>query len=254
MAFNVGDFRAKISEFGGLAKSNKFLVQIIAPKWTDNLSDSLTVSASDPAQLRFLCDTVNLPGKNLTTIDYLPQGFGAVSKIPVGVVHDPLTTTFFMDGDHMVMKFFQLWMQEIVNTGSSFNGPLAAYKDRTDHEMSYKDNYSTTVIISFFSDDGGSVLKYYFKDAYPVQIGAVQLGWEQNDTIAKLPIEFSYSTYTVFHDQLPTTVSEGPAVNLFQRLAQLGTIAGVINNIRRPRGIQDIINQLTDLSLLKNLL
>jgi hypothetical protein len=254
MSFNVADFRSKISKFGGLAKANKFVVQIFPPFWMNELSDSLTISKKDPEHLSFLCDTVNLPGKNLTTIDYLPQGFGAVSKIPVGVVHDSLTTTFFMDGDHMVMKFFQLWMQEIVNTGSSFNGPLAAYKDRTDHEMSYKSNYSTTVIISFFSDDGKSILKYYFKDAYPVQIGSVQLGWEQNDTIAKLPIEFSYSTYTVFHDQLPTTVSAGPAINLFDRLAQLGTIAGVINNIRRPRDIQDIINQFTNLSLLRNLL
>lgn len=254
MGFNVADFRSKISEFGGLAKSNKFLVQIIPPLWMDSVSDALTIRPEDSAQLRFLCDTVNLPGKNLTTIDYSPQGFGAVSKIPVGVVHDPLTTTFFMDGDHMVMKFFQLWMQEIVNTGSSFDGPLAVYKDRTDHEMSYKDNYTTTIIITFFSDDGGSVLKYYFKDAFPIQIGAVQLGWEQNDTLARLPVEFSYSTYTVFHDQLPTTVSSGLATNLFQRLAQLGTIAGVINNVRKPTSIQDIINQFTNISLLKNLL
>lgn len=254
MAFNVADFRAKISEFGGLAKSNKFAVQITPPNWMGDVSDSLTIRPGDSAQLRFLCDTANLPGKNLTTIDYMPQGFGAVSKIPVGVVHDPLTTTFFMDGNHMVMKFFQLWMQEIVNTGSSFDGPLAAYKDRTDHEMSYKDNYTTTIILSFISDDGNSVLEYQFKDAYPVQIGAVQLGWEQNDTLAKLPVEFSYTTYTVFHNKLPTTVLSGPAVNLFQRLAQLGTIAGVINNIRTPTSIQDIINQFTNISLLRNLL
>lgn len=254
MSFNVSDFKSKIAEVGGLAKANKFAVMISPPPWTAAVGDSLSDSATAPFNLRFLCDTTNLPGKNLNTIDYMPQGFGAVHKIPIGVTHDPLSLTFLMDGNHLVMKFFQLWLQEIINTGSSFDGPLASYKDRTDHEMSYKSNYASSLVISFFSDDGTSILKYHFKDAYPVQIGSVALGWEQNDTIAKLPIEFSYSTYTVFKDTLPTKVTGGPGVNLFQRIAQLGTIAGVINNINKPTGIQDAINQFNNISLLSKLL
>ena len=253
MSFNVGDFKAKISEFGGLAKVNKFAVLITPPRWTGEVSDGLTITPGSQANLRFLCDTTILPGKNLNTIDYMPQGFGAIHKTPIGITQDALTLTFLMDGNHLVMKFFQLWMQEIINTGSSFDGELASYKDRTDHEISYKSNYTTTLIITFFSDDGGSQLEYHFKDAYPVQIGSVSLGWEQNDTIAKLPIEFTYSTYTVFKNVLPTQVSGGRGVNLFQRIAQLGTIAGVINNIRKPTSVQDAINQFNNVSLLSKL-
>jgi hypothetical protein len=175
MSFNVGDFKAKISEVGGLAKANKFAVLITPPRWTGDVNDGLGVTPGAQANLRFLCDTTNLPGKNLNTIDYMPQGFGAIHKTPIGVVHDPLSLTFLMDGNHHVMKFFQLWMQEIINTGSSFDGALASYKDRTDHEMSYKTNYVTTVILTFFSDDGNSQLEYHFADAYPVQLGSVPL-------------------------------------------------------------------------------
>jgi hypothetical protein len=253
MAFNVGDFKAKISEVGGLAKSNKFAVLITPPAWTSDVNDGLGMSQGTQSNLRFLCDTTNLPGKNLNTIDYMPQGFGAVHKTPIGITQDPITLSFLMDSNHNVMKFFQLWMQEIVNTGSSFDGILASYKDRTDHEISYKSNYVTTVVIKFFSDDGSSVLEYTFKDAYPVQLGSVQLGWEQNDTIAKLPVEFTYSTYTVFHHKLPTQVSSGRGLNLFQQIAQLGTLAGVINNIRKPTNVQDAINQFTNISLLSKL-
>jgi hypothetical protein len=253
MSFNVGDFKAKISEVGGLAKANKFAVLITPPRWTGDVNDGLGVTPGAQANLRFLCDTTNLPGKNLNTIDYMPQGFGAIHKTPIGVVHDPLSLTFLMDGNHHVMKFFQLWMQEIINTGSSFDGALASYKDRTDHEMSYKTNYVTTVILTFFSDDGNSQLEYHFADAFPVQLGSVTLGWEQNDTIAKLPVEFTYSTYTVFKNVLPTRVSGGRGPNLFQRIAQLGTIAGVINNIRKPTSVQDAINQFNNVSLLSKL-
>lgn len=253
MSFNVSQFKSKLSEVGGLAKTNKFMVLITPPQWTGDVNDSLQVTPGAQANLRFLCDTTNLPGKNLNTIDYMPQGFGAVHKIPVGIVHDPLTLTFLMDSNHHVMKFFQLWMQEIINTGSSFDGELASYKDRTDHEISYKSNYSTGLIITFFSDDGTSQLEYHLKDAYPVQIGSVQLGWEQNDSIAKLPVEFTYSTYTVFKNTLPTQVSGGRGPNLFQLIAQLGTVAGVINNIRKPRSVQDAINQFNNVSLLSKL-
>ncbi len=253
MAFNVGDFRAELSGFGGLAKSNKMAVAFVPPLWTGDVGDSLTVVAGQTPFLRFLCDSTNLPGKNINTIDYMPQGFGAVHKTPIGITQDPITLSFLMDGNHQVMKFFQLWMQEIVNTGSSFDGIFATYKDRTDHEISYKSNYATTVFISFFSDDGNSELEYTFKDAYPVQLGSVQLGWEQNDTIAKLPVEFTYSTYTVFHHKLPTQVSSGRGLNLFQQIAQLGTLAGVINNIRKPTNVQDAINQFTNISLLSKL-
>jgi hypothetical protein len=253
MSFNVGDFKSKISEFGGLAKTNKFAVLITPPRWTGEVSDSLTVTPGSQWSLRFLCDTANLPGKSLNTIDYTPQGFGATHKMPIGVTHDTLTLTFLMDGDHKVMKFFQLWMQEIVNTGSSFDGELATYKDRTDHEISYKSNYETGLIITFYSDDGNSQLEYHLKNAYPIQIGSVQVGWEQNDTIAKLPVEFTYSTYTVFKNVLPTRVSSGRGVNLFQRIAQLGTIAGVINNVRKPTSVQDAINQFNNISILSKL-
>ena len=251
MSFNVGDFKAKLSEFGGLAKTNKFHVLITNPVWVSNLADSLDVSHGEQANLVFLCDTALLPGKSITTYDFIPQGFGAVHKTPTGITQDPLTLTFMMDSNHKVMKFFQLWMQEIVNTGSSFDGPLAAYKNRTDHEISYKTNYRSNVIISFFSDDGTSRLEYHLKDAYPVQLGSVQLGWEQNDTLAKLPVEFTYSSYTVFKDVLPTEVSSGRGTNLFQEISRLGALAGVINNIRKPTSIQDAINQITNLSVLK---
>ena len=84
-----------------------------------------------------------------------------------------------------------------------------------------------------------------------MQIGDVALGWEQNDVISKLPIEFTYSTYTTLRRETPTKVSGGRGVNLFQALSQLGTIAGVINNIRKPTSVQDAINLATNLSVLK---
>ena len=270
--FNVNEFSAKMGSYGGLAKTNKFLIRITPPLWysTAKLKEYTATEVeilgeanstgdkplAEPNMLSFMCDTTVLPGKQLAVMDYRPEGFGRISQLPTDIIHDPLTSTFFCDAEHRVQRFFQMWLQEITNTGSIVDGPLATHSDRTSFEMSYKSNYRATVEIYFFNDNGGEVMKYTFLDAFPKQIGAITIGWEQNDTIAKLPIEWAYSTYTVFRESLDTEVFGGRGRgigNIFQQISYLNGVAGIINNLERPRNIQDLINQTVNLNVLKNL-
>ena len=268
MTFNVNEFKSKINTYGGLAKTSKFVVSINPTNWysgtetevqTDGTAEASIPDGSsadkllaEPSMLRFLCDTTVLPGKQLATSDIRPEGFGLISKIPYDIQHDPLSCTFMMDSEHRVLRFFQMWMQEIVNTGSMARGPNATYYDRTSYEMNYKKNYSTTITISFFDDTETNMIDFMFYDAFPVQLGSVQLGWEQNDTLAKLPVEFTYSSYSVFHETLPTKTFEGRGNNLLQKIASLATIAGAINNLKKPSNIQDLINQVTNVKTIFN--
>lgn len=267
MTFNIADFKANINRLG-INTTSKFAVNITPPIALQTADSGLlettipgeparaTITASQTTQdLRMLCDSANIPGKQLQTIEYKPQGFGAISKMPTGMTMDPLNLTFFLDSRHRVQRFFQLWMQEIINTGSSSAGEQASYRNRTSYEMNYKSKYTTTVILQYFSDDNpNESISYYFHDAYPVQIGSVQLAWEQNDQIGKLPVEFTYKSYDVFRDQLDYPVADTRGPNLFQTISALGSIAGVINNIDRPTSIQDAINQFTRLdNLARNL-
>ena len=252
MSFNVSEFKSRINSYGGLATTNKFYVMFTGPKWytesspSENTINAADAALADPHMLSFLCDTTNLPGKSLQTIDYRPEGFGKISKIPFDIQHDNLSMTFMCDAEHRVLRFFQMWMQEITNTGSVAAGPLATHKNRTSFEMNYKENYKTTLEIYVLDDAKSEVLKYSFFDCYPVQLGSVSLGWEQNDTLMKLPVEWTYSTYTVFRDSLPTETYAGRGVNLFQGIAYLNGVAGIINSLERPRSIQDLINQVVN--------
>lgn len=277
MAFNVADFKAEIAKHG-LARTNKFMVQVNPPKALNSASDSLfqrnpnsgvmetTVDANaDARMMQMLCDTATLPGKSLDVIEYKPQGFGKISKMPTGnVTFDPLNLTFMMDSRHRVKYFYELWLQEIVNTGSDTKGENASYKNRTSYEMNYKDNYATQINLSFFADDTDesinefgeraapgnafkNVLTYQFYDCYPIQIGGVAVGWEQNDQIARLPVEFTYSSYDVFQEKVQYEVADSRGISFFQEIGRLGSVAGVINSLERPRSVQDAINQFTRL-------
>lgn len=83
MSFNVSDFKSKIAEVGGLAKANKFAVMITPPPWTAAVGDSLSDSATAPFNLRFLCDTTNLPGYKES--DYCKHGNASVSELSLTV-------------------------------------------------------------------------------------------------------------------------------------------------------------------------
>ena len=252
MAFNISQFNQQISNAGGVNGSNKFIVRITPPAVldpsrntgtrTDSAQTRLGVTAADDSDLlQFLCDSVNLPGKSLEVIDYKPQGFGKTSKMPHGINFDNLSLTFMLDSNHRVLYFYELWLQEIINTSSTVSGERATYNNRTAFEMNYKKNYTATVEIIYFSDSdatGKTAITYKFIDAFPIQTGSVQLAWEANDQIAKLPVEFTYSSYTVFENQLDFPVSDTRGEN---PLYEIGNVLG------GGEGIQRAINRITNI-------
>lgn len=202
---------------GGLAKPSKFAVYITAPPFSTGVAASydeyspsdLTVALNDNMNmadarvLSMLCCDTALPGKQLQLVDYRPQGYGKVLHMPNDITFEPLTMTFMLDNDHRVMNFMQYWMQEIVNTDSDFEGPSATFKNRAAFEINYKKLYATTMIIQFYgSNDESSFIEYEFHDVFPTQIDSVSLSWEMNDTFAKLPVAFTYSSYTTFRGSL----------------------------------------------------
>ena len=271
MAFNVGDFKAQITKTG-LARTNKFyftagwpssINKVVSNSYSEFKSVQSHLNASSdiatgPAQMiSWLCDTATFPGKNIETLDYKPQAFGKTSKIPTGVTFDPLQTTIMLDSKQEVRKYLELWQNTIVNTSSDQRGELTSFLGKVPYEMGYKKDYSVQGQINWFSDDIGTdsslpttsgtqrALKMVFHDLFPVQIGSVTLGWEQNDQIARLPVEWSYSFYHIEEVEIPIEVANSRGTSVFQEIARLGTIAGTLNSLDKPRSIQDAINTVT---------
>jgi hypothetical protein len=245
MAFNVADFRAQISnsKFGGLALANKFIVRITPPsKIFAGDGDSFP----NMEQLTFFCSTSNLPGKTINTFDHKPYAFGQVNKMPISRTNDSLTTSFFGDSNYLIMGFFQRWLNYIVQDGGE------VFDGRGYREIGYKEYYACTIEIIGYDYDSSEKVVYTLYEAYPTQIGAVQTGWEQNDTLIQIPIEFTYDDMSIDRSSVNSsdfTKTRTP-VGLFTRIAQAASIAGVINTIKRPRNIQDLINQGTTIRTL----
>lgn len=240
MAFNINEFRSKISsrKFDGLSGSNKFYVGIETPTFLLNPAFPTT------EELSFFCDTSNIPGKTINTIDYKPYGYGEVVKMPVSRNHDTLTLSFFCDSNYVIMHFFQKWLEYIVESSDIISPIDISTQNRAFREIAYKEDYQKIITLKGFSQNGNKteVVEYKFYNAYPTQIGASQYGWEINDQIIKIPVEFTYDYYVMSRTGVDGLGQVKGNISLFTRLAQIATIAGVINTIRRPRSLQDLIN------------
>jgi len=235
MAFNVADFRSQISnsKFGGLALSNKFIVRITPPsKVFAGISDSY---ATMP-ELSFFCVNTNLPGKTINTFDYKPVAYGQVNKMPLSRTNDSMTTSFFCDSNYNIMGFFHRWLNFIIQDGGEI------WDNRAYREIGYKEDYASTIEIIGYDYDSSEKITYTLYDAFPTQVGAVQMGWEQNDTILQIPVEFTYDDMSIEKSSVGGINRPRTPIGLFTRLAQAASIAGVISSIRRPRNIQDLIN------------
>ena len=183
MAFNVDDMLGVISGLGGLTKSSKFLVRIIPPRSLFGLGGRY---------LEFLCDSTTLPGLSWQTDEIRMTGYGNIEKRPYASVFTEVPLTFFNDSDGRVLRFFHQWMQSVYNFNENTN-PNATAKNLFNNTFAYPQEYYGNVEIYHFDDSGVNIISYILVEAYPTEIGDIAMDWNQDSTLVKIPIRFSYT-------------------------------------------------------------
>jgi len=182
MAFNVNEILGAVNSVGGLSKSSKFLVNISSP-------------FNPNSRISFYCDSASLPGIGWQTDEIKPSGYGIVQKRPIGVIFQDVNLSFFNDAEGRVLKYFHTWMQSIFNFNQQTN-PNATAQGLSYNTFQYPSDYYGTVEIVHFDDTGSDIVTYTLNEAYPIIVGDVQLDWGATDHLVKLPITFTYTSWT----------------------------------------------------------
>lgn len=237
--FNISEFSSKVNRYGGFAKSSLFVVRLTGlPQ---------VLGESIPAQdLMFLCKTVDVPSFTVATEDHFPNGWGRMERRPAGMDFPAVSSIFYVDSSHSVLKFFHRWQQAIVNYDQS-GGPKSSNAGRFPFELAYKNEYVGQMEVLFFS--GNSPDKFYtfkYSNVFPIEVGSMTLSWENNDEITNLPVSFAYDEVKVDGTQSGIISGADTSTRSLQRA--LTTLMGndtSIASIDRPNSIQDIINQFT---------
>jgi len=157
------------------AMASDFEVKIFCPK----------IGSSD--ELTFRAENVSVPGRSVATADNLDVG--PQRKIGYAAIYPEVSIQFILDESYQQKEYFDRWVDEVVGNhrvqrnpgGSRFNA-------------GYYDDYKGTIDIENFARDGQPTYRTTMKEAWPINIAAIQLDWGSAD-MSKLQVTFAYRYY-----------------------------------------------------------
>ena len=160
MTLSVDLFREKLHQRHGPAPVNRYEVTI--PGYSN---------------LTFLCEQAELPGKTILTVE--DKLYGPVRKIGYGQMFIDTTMTFICTAKGWEEKeFFDTWQNQIV--------------DPEMYDASYYEDYTTDISLTTYTEGNKSSYGIQFMEAFPLNVGAINLGWSQNNEYARLSVTFAY--------------------------------------------------------------
>ena len=201
MSFSVETFRSKLEEGGGPAYGDRYHVAFKAPDGVRiEVSSYLRNDQVDSvtSRLSWLCDTINIPSRSLTTTEF--RTYGLPVKRPYGSVYTESQMEFLCTRNMGEKKFFDAWLNYIFNNRS--------------YDIAYYDNYRTDIDIYHFdrsvsdvSDLDKSTYHIKLEEAYPTLIGEISMNHTASEVL-KLPITFTYKKYV--HADINGTLRRPP--------------------------------------------
>src|SRR5210317_548235 len=189
---DIDKLKSTISKKGGIARANRFRVIFTPPKTSLlNLNLETVISSTisgnftarnlinDPRDIDMLCDSVSIPGKQISTIDY--QSHKQSIKIPYGTIHDDVSLSFILTNDYYMKTVFDNWINNIVDSDT--------------YTVAYKKDITTDVLIQQLDEQNVPIYGVKLEGAFPTTMNELVLSNESADTIQRLSVSFSYDTY-----------------------------------------------------------
>ena len=169
---------AKLENLGGIAKKNKFTVQVTPP--------TSLVSEIQASKIDFLAKAVTFPARTLGTTTYRSGGRFALN-VPYETTYEGMALTLVNTNDHAPRIFWTDWLEHIQSMDS--------------YNMQYYKKFIGSIKISHFAEDqlfaeeAMSSYQIILHDAYPKGIGAMEYSWAGTE-LAEFDVDILYSRWT----------------------------------------------------------
>lgn len=157
-----------MSNFDGGSRPNLYSVNLVCPVGT-------------LPQLQFYCKAATLPSSILgeVNVPYL----GRVAKYPGDRQFEDWTIDIINDQGMSLRNVFEYW-NELFNSYAGNTTPYANPRGAFG-----------SAIVTQLARDYTPVKSYQFFDLWPDNVAAVQLGFDQNDTVSDFQVVFKYSYF-----------------------------------------------------------
>lgn len=184
MAFNVDDFKSQSFLKEGLSRPSHFEVNITKPAFIQD--NGLFENTNN---LRLLCKSAVMPGTLLQTSIIPSYGYGPMINRPTQATFNDVNLVFLVDSNVDVYWLFKSWTEYISKTSSARGGDRYLFE--------FAEQYTTTVDITKYKSTGEETHTVQLIDAFPTNVGELNLDWDDKDSINTLAVSFAYTTYEI---------------------------------------------------------
>ena len=189
---SIEDLKATLSKRGGIAKANQFRVIFTPP--TQSLLNlkpgvllgqlaSGTFSAkqliNDPRDIALLCQSAEIPGRQISTIDYTAEK--QTVALPYNVVEPEITLKFLVTNDYYIKIMFDDWIKAIV--------------DMDNYQVGYKKDFACDVVIQQLNLKQIPVYGVRLINAFPTTVTSIDLDQMQETAPAEMDVTLNYDRY-----------------------------------------------------------
>lgn len=201
MSFNIDTFKTRF-EYAGFLQTNKFEVLVFPPPFLGGISinnNGTNTSTSDISDsLRFRIEATRVPGIQILFADNHRYGVGPTQKQPFSAQLNEIPINFIVDKYSDLWQFWHDWVNGIFqHSGASNSQGTGASNSVPSYKAKYKDDFSTTVQIYVYSNDGGLSQVINLLQAFPTAITDIPLSWAEISQPLRMSVTLSFSQYTI---------------------------------------------------------
>jgi len=164
------DFIAQVKN-DGIARQNRFTVNISLPSGMPNLFNELNV-------VHLFCEQAALPGLAVATQPI--RTFGETREVVYERNFENITLVFLVDSKMLVKKLFDEWMNVIVNPTTRLNG--------------YYDQYATKMNIVIQDVENNNTYECEMYEVFPKAVQSITLDNNSKD-VMRLGVTFAYKNH-----------------------------------------------------------
>jgi hypothetical protein len=215
----------------GLMRNTHFGVLIHTPTNANGevvIKDEIAFADAMKRYIMF-CDSAPLPGTSLSTVDVSP--YGEIREQPTQRIYDPVNLTFYVDVDFKIKKFFDLWLNYIIN-------PIT-------RNHAYYSDYTTTVDIYVYDVEHNEKYKVTLHECYPKSVGEISMSYS-SEGVMKLNVTLQYRNYSVFDYTKQNTIetSKGTTIDTVLSTGNV-SLSSLAKNVAKQQTISDIMKEST---------
>ncbi len=134
----------------------------------------------------FLCDAIELPGRSITTLEYLIPGLQKI-KTPYRRDYNEITLSFYYNDQSKIFEFFNDWVDQMSYTTTSNRYFKEIVVDLT--LIQYLDTEN-------FSGDHEKYMSVKIINAFPINVSSLPCNWA-DDGFHKLSVSMFYEEAVV---------------------------------------------------------